>query len=116
MGHRTCAFGVRLSRRIEIDVVAQEVAECDGVGMVVVRAGLLLMSQARIESRALVHIGVAIPVAASTRPAHLGAAVPGEAIATIEHRNAVNEATDSAKASERLLRRHRSRHARQTVD
>ena len=43
-------------------MIAKQIAQRDGVRMIMVRAGLFLMRVAGIERRALVHIGFAIPI------------------------------------------------------
>ena len=73
-------------------MVAQQVAQGHGVGVVVMGAAVFLMGVPRIEGGPFIHIGFPIPVAVAH--ARLGRASPDEAVAGVEHGHAVDEAAD----------------------
>ena len=57
------AFGVDLRIGVEINVIAELVTEADGIGVIMIRAGVLLVSIAGIEADAFVDVGIAVPIA-----------------------------------------------------
>ena len=85
-------------------MVAQQVAQGHGVGVVVVGAAALLVGVARVEGGPFIHIGFPVPVAVAH--ARLGRAGPDEAVAGVEHGHAVDEAADHSEAGQGLGRGH----------
>src|SRR5215218_11508259 len=65
---------------------------------------LLLMCVPRIKGHTLIHISLAIPIPGSVAR-DFRRAIPVKGIPAIEHRDAVHEVSNGAKAGERLGRR-----------
>ena len=102
---------VEFRRRDEVHVVAEDRAQGDGVGVVMILATARLMRQGGIESHALIHPRVAAPDAvAGVRLARRAVDV-GEGVARVEHDDAIHENTDGSKPGELNGRSH-SRSAR----
>src|SRR5262249_52460159 len=90
------ALFVSVGRGEVINVISELVTQSDRVGMIMmVRSGL--MRQRGIKSDAFVDISVTVPIAGSH---DVASAVPIVGIAVVKERNAVDEITDCAKASE----------------
>ena len=62
LGGSRSRFRVSLGGCVIGDVIAQEIPERDGVGMVMVGAVARLMRVSGIERRAFIYIGVTVPV------------------------------------------------------
>ena len=60
---RVSGFAVGFVDGIIIHMIAEQIAQRDRVGVIMINAGVLLMRIAGIERRAFVHIGVAVPIA-----------------------------------------------------
>ena len=116
---RSGALGIKLGRRIELDVVAQLVADGGGVRVIVV-VGHRLMRERRVKGLPFVVKRFAVPHAVPAQPVHrrgVGVA-PGrirKRIAVVEGRDAVDEVADGAETGEGLGRRNRRR-AREPVE
>ena len=102
--HRAGAFVIGLGGGVEIHMVAEFVAEGDGVGMIMVAAAVFLVAEAGIEGDAFVHIGVALPDAVALADAGAGGGVAavrvgiGEGVIGIEDGHAIDGYADVAKA------------------
>src|SRR5580704_14706991 len=83
-------------------MIAEQIAQGDGVGVIVIRALLLLVRVGRIEGYALVDESVPIPTATVAGAAHVRGSVPVIGIPTVEHGHAVHEIADGPAAVDRL--------------
>ena len=102
--HRCGGFTVLPGGLIKIHMIAQQVAQGHGVGVVVVGAAALLVGVPWIEGGPFIHIGFPVPVAVAH--ARFGCAGPDEAVAGVEHGHAVDEAADHSEAGQGLGRGH----------
>ena len=113
------ALGVAFRGRVELDMIAELVAERGAVGVVVV-LGAGLVRVGGVEGHALVEVGVAVPHGVAAQPVggigvlRAGVGV-GKGVAVVEERDAVDEVADGAAAGERLRRGDRGR-ARDAVE
>ena len=103
-GDRRGAFGVAVSGGVVVDVIAELVAEGDGLGVVVVVAACLV-SEGGVKGDAFVVIAVAVPdpVAGETVDrCGVGAVAAGvgEGVATVEDGDTVDHATGGTEAGE----------------
>ena len=94
-------------------MIAEQVAERDGIGMVVMVACTFLMRVAGIKRHAFVHVGFAIPITRAV--ARFRRTCPNESITRIKHRDAIHEVTDYAQRGHGLGCRHSWR-ARDAVE
>ena len=96
--HGVGALAVCFCRGVKVHMITKQIAERDGIGVIVMRAGLFLMRVAGIERRTFVHVGFAIPITRAV--AALSGTGPYETVARIKHRHAIHEITDCAEAGE----------------
>ena len=100
---RVAALAISFCRGIEINVVAEFVAQRDGFDMIMISAAILLVCERGVESPALVWKRVAVPDAVAVATAAAGTEIAaGRAgvrprIAGIKHPHAVHEHPDFAE-------------------
>ena len=89
------AFAVGSGGGVVIDMIAELIAQGDGVGVIVVGAGIFLVGVAGVESRSFIDVGITVPI---TGALGIGAAIPIKGIAGVEHGNAIDKIPNCAQA------------------
>ena len=95
-------FGIDLGDGIIIHMIAQQVAQGRGIGVVMVLAAAGLVGVAGVKGETFIHIGIAVPIAAAAGAGGVGGTIPVVGIPIVEHGHAVHKDANGPAAAERF--------------